>query len=146
MRMSTAPAPIRRTKTIDVSYATGRLLFGSDAFGDNPTGHTPVAHRVRIFYAGDAGWTVAVQKAPAMYTRLADVSGATDPMTRPRPVSPLTLSAKWSSFPRCDAGKTVEFDGISATPSAAAARRATPPSPLQLTRRYTRSAARTMFG
>ena len=97
---------------INVSYATGRITLGSNAFGDNPDpGKTPHTHRIRIFYAGDADWTVAVQKAPSHYTpTLNPVSGGNDPQLQPsqyafEPTSNLVY------FPRNDAGRTVEVDG-----------------------------------
>ena len=55
----TSPNAKFPTKVIDVSYATGRITFPS----------TVTARRVRIFYAGDQDWTVAVQKAPDTYVR-----------------------------------------------------------------------------
>ncbi len=92
---------------INVSYATGRLTFGAGVFGDNK------AHRVRIFYQGDANWTVAVQKAPAYYAQLPNVNG-TDPNLAPAQCA-FDTSVKALDFPRSDAGKTVEVDGIVAT-------------------------------
>ncbi len=91
---------------VNVSYATGRITFPS----------TVTARRVRIFYAGDQDWTVAVQKAPDSYTRDPDVTAA-DPMIDAAQyafglegaTAPFT---PYLYFPRCDAGKTVEVDGI----------------------------------
>ena len=102
---------------INVSYATGRVTFPS----------TVTARRVRIFYAGDQDWTVAVQKAPDTYVRDPDV-------TKTGPAMPIvageTAYAIYAGetafgydpaigngdpglfFPRCDAGKTVEVDGL----------------------------------
>ncbi len=90
---------------INVSYATGRLTFGSGVFGDNK------AHRVRIFYQGDANWTVAVQKAPAYFAQVAPVVAA--PGTTSLAADQFTFDAPsaFAYFARCNAGKTVELDG-----------------------------------
>ena len=89
---------------INVSYATGRVTFPSAV----------TARRVRIFYAGDQDWTVAVQKAPDVYTQDPPVA-TTDPAINaghyaygldPNSNDPCLF------FPRCDAGKTVEIDGL----------------------------------
>ncbi len=89
---------------VNVSYATGRLTFPAGVFGDN------LAHRVRIFYAGDADWTVAVQKAPALYARQPDVNGG-DPMLAPGQFA-FDLADKTLLFPHSDFGKTIEIDGL----------------------------------
>ena len=113
---------------IDISYALGRLTFGSDAFGDNssPTpanapgtdgkGTAP-AHRIRIFYTADLDWTVAVQK-PAAYFNQVSTLGT------PLETTPLAANefAYDPSVPcvyvaRCNAGKTVEVDGTATPPS-----------------------------
>jgi len=90
---------------INVSYATGRLTFGAGTFGDNK------AHRVRIFYQGDANWTVAVQKAPAYFAQVAPVVAA--PGTTSLAADQFTFDAPngFAYFARCNAGKTVELDG-----------------------------------
>lgn len=99
---------------INVSYATGRLTFGSNAFGDNSkpdgSGSAP-AHRVRIFYQGDANWTVAVQKAPAYFAQVAPTAAA--PGATPLAADQFALDAPNALvyFARCNAGKTVELDG-----------------------------------
>ena len=93
---------------INLSYATGRITFPDTAF--SPAGS---AHHVRIYYAGDAQWTVAVQKAPSFYGRTADVAGAADPMIRPGHYA-LDPTTGVLYFPRCDAGKTVTIEGITA--------------------------------
>ena len=99
-------------KTINVSYATGRITFPYNAFGDNPApGKTPRAHRIRIFFAGDADWTVAVQKAPSYYTaNINSLTSGTDPLILPTQYA-FDSASKLVYFPRCDAGKTVEVDG-----------------------------------
>ncbi len=91
---------------INVSYAIGRLTFGSNAFGGNGK-----AHRVRIFYTGDLNWTVAVQKAPAYYV-LDNFVQAAFPTNGILP-GHCYYDAGSSSllFPQSDAGKTVEVDG-----------------------------------
>ncbi len=98
------------TNYISVSFSTGRVTFESNAFGDNPTGNTPHAHRVRLFYVGDADWTVAVQKAPSYFT-LGPISatGSADPMLLPGQYAFDGVQTLY--FPRSDAGKSVEIDG-----------------------------------
>ena len=108
--------------TINVSYSLGRITFGSDAFGDNSsatpadgTGTAP-AHRIRIFYAADLDWTVAVQK-PAAY--LSQVSALSNPPeTTPLGANQFVYdpSVPCVYVARCNAGKTFEVDGT-ATPS-----------------------------
>ena len=100
---------------INVSFSTGRVTFGANAFGDNPSpGNTPKAHRVRLFYVGDADWTVAVQKAPSYYTLSPNiVTGANDPALQPGQYA-VDQSANGTQnlyFPRSDAEKSVEIDG-----------------------------------
>ena len=97
---------------INISYATGRLTFGSNVFGDNPGGSTPHAHRVRIYYRADDDWTVAVQKAPSYYVRRADIVNGADPQLRPAEfaVDP-SLAPGTVYFPRNNAGRTVEISG-----------------------------------
>ena len=109
---SNLPAPYN---TINVSYALGRLTFGSDAFGDNPNGTgTAPAHRIRIFYTADLNWTVAVQKAPA-YFREAVTTPTVGTATGTTPLAADQFAYDSADafvyFPRCDAGKTVEIDG-----------------------------------
>ena len=111
---------------INISYALGRLTFGSDAFADNPNpNQTPLpatgsgtspAHRIRIFYTADLDWTVAVQKPAAYFQTLATSSGS--------PVQNATGGTALAAyqyaydsadafvyFARCNAGKTIEIDG-----------------------------------
>ena len=106
-------------KQIDVSYALGRLTFGSDAFGDNSsqtptdgTGTAP-AHRVRIFYTADLNWTVAVQKAPAYFSQPAQTGAVTG--TTPLGASDFAVDTANNVallyLARCNANKTVEIDG-----------------------------------
>jgi len=101
-------------KLINVSYALGRLTFGSNAFGDNSSsdgsGSAP-AHRVRVFYAADLNWTVAVQKAPAYFAQVAPTAAA--PGATPLAADQFALDAPNALvyFARCNAGKTVELDG-----------------------------------
>ena len=97
------------TDIINVSFSTGRVTFGSDAFGDNPMGNTPHTHRVRLFYVGDADWTVAVQKAPSYYALGPNtVAGGADPMLL---AGQYAFDGAQLYFPRSDAGKSVEIDG-----------------------------------
>ena len=108
----TSPGP--SNNYINVSYALGRLTFGSNAFGDNSqangTGHAP-AHRIRIFYTADLNWTVAVQKAPAYFTQVTPSGGVsgTTPLGAAKFAYDGTQSLVY--FARCNAGKTVEIDG-----------------------------------
>jgi len=106
---------------INVSFSTGRVTFGSNAFGDNSDGKTPHAHRVRLFYVGDADWTVAVQKAPSYYTLSPNTaaSGA-DPMLLPGQYA-FDATRNLLYFPRSDAGKSVEIDGTYVVGSGASA-------------------------
>jgi len=90
------------------------VTLGSNAFGDNPNNVTPKAHRVRLFYVGDADWTVAVQKAPSYYTKnLNTVVSGTDPLlvSGQYGVDQTANGATALYFPRSDAGKSVEIDG-----------------------------------
>jgi type II secretory pathway pseudopilin PulG len=110
-----SPNAVYSMKVIDVSYATGRITFPAD-LGDGVN----KAHRVRIFYAGDADWTVAVQKAPSYYTlNPTDVTGGADPMLRPTEYA-FDPTQKLVYFPRADAGKSVELTGTYTTTSGAA--------------------------
>lgn len=99
---------------INVSFSTGRVTFGSNAFGDNLTGKTPHTHRVRLFYVGDADWTVAVQKSPSYYTLSPNTAaGGADPMLLPGQyaIDQMPSGVQNLYFPRSDAGKSVEIDG-----------------------------------
>ena len=99
---------------ISVSFSTGRVTIGSNAFGDNPNNTTPKPHRVRLFYVGDADWTVAVQKAPSYYIQsLTPVVSGTDPLlvSGQYGVDQTASGATALTFPRSDAGKSVEIDG-----------------------------------
>ena len=105
-----------KTKITDVSYSTGRLTFPANldvpANGQAPGATPPRAHRLRIFYEGDADWTVAVQKAPAFYTlNSTDIrGGTTDPQLKPGEYAFDSATAT-VYFPRSQAGNTVEVDG-----------------------------------
>jgi len=106
---------------INVSFSTGRVTFGSNAFGDNATNANPRAHRVRLFYVGDADWTVAVQKAPSYYTLSPNTTaGGADPMLLPGQYA-FDATRNLLYFPRSDAGKSVEIDGTYVVGSGAAA-------------------------
>lgn len=95
---------------INVSFSTGRVTFGSNAFGDNLKGDNPRTHRVRLFYVGDADWTVAVQKAPSYYVLGPNTAvGGADPLLLPGQYA--FDGAQNLYFPRSDAGKSVEIDG-----------------------------------
>lgn len=96
-----------------VSYQNGRVTFPANSAGQ----------RVRFYYSGDADWAVAVQKPPSYYM-LANPGNPSDamPLTKPsaqrQPTDLQTpnlyaiASTGQVYFPLCDAGKTVEFDGI----------------------------------
>ncbi len=107
------PSPDPKTY-ISVSFSTGRVTIGSNAFGDNPNDKTPKTHRIRLFYVGDEDWTVAVQKAPGYYTQSPTiVTGANDPMLQPGQyaVDQSNSGTQNLYFPRSDAEKSVEIDG-----------------------------------
>ena len=107
------PPPDAKTY-ISVSFSTGRVTLGSNAFGDNPNNVTPKAHRIRLFYVGDADWTVAVQKAPSYYIQnLTPVVSGTDPqlVSGQYGVESNANGVINLYFPRSDAGKSVEIDG-----------------------------------
>jgi len=92
---------------INVSFATGRLTFGSQVFTDGKP------HRVRIFYGTDLGWTVAVQKAPAYFSEYVTSPAGMATGTTPLGASQFAVdsTADFVYFARCNAGKTVEIDG-----------------------------------
>ncbi len=92
------------TGPYQVSYQNGRITL--------PNG---TAQHLRIFYAGDADWAVAVQKAASMYSPANAPSQLLT--TGASPVNDYLLDANDTTvyFPPCDAGKTVEFDGIAYT-------------------------------
>ncbi len=105
---------------INVSYAIGRLTFASNSFGDNSSGNTPHAHRIRVFYTGDLNWTVAVQKAPAYYV-VDNFTQTAFPTNGILPGHCYYDSANGLLFPQSDAGKTVEVDGSPDQPGQTAA-------------------------
>lgn len=98
---------------IQVNYAAGRITLPSGYGG----------HHLRLFYAGDADWAVAVQKAPSSYTLTNNINDFANqalaktpnlyfmPVPPPSPAPASTLVY----FPPCDAGKTVELDNITYT-------------------------------
>jgi len=92
---------------INVSFATGRLTFGSQVFTDGKP------HRVRIFYGTDLGWTVAVQKAPAYFSEYVTSPAGMVTGTTPLRADQFAVdsTADFVYFARCNAGKTVEIDG-----------------------------------
>jgi len=99
---------------INVSFSTGRVTFGAQVFGDNINGVPAKAHRIRLFYVGDADWTVAVQKAPSYYIQnLTPVVSGTDPqlVSGQYGVESNANGVINLYFPRSDAGKSVEIDG-----------------------------------
>ncbi len=100
---------------INVSFATGRLTFGSQVFTDGKP------HRVRIFYGTDLGWTVAVQKAPAYFSEYVTSPAGMATGTTPLGASQFAYdsTARFVYFARCNAGKTVEIDGTYTTSAAA---------------------------
>lgn len=100
----------------NVSYQNGRVTFPA----------SNARQRLRFYYSGDADWAVAVQKAPSYYTLAnpanpSDTTLLTKPSAQRQPTDPQTpnlyaiSSADRVYFPLCDAGKTVEFDGITYT-------------------------------
>ncbi len=92
---------------VQVSYQSGRITLPSAAAGQH----------LRVFYEGVADWAVAVQKAPSVYTHSVTGGGADDyaalSVVGPTPNRYAADAAvRRVYFPRCDAGKTVEFDGV----------------------------------
>ena len=96
------------TNLYGVSYQNGRVTFPANS----------PAQRVRFFYSGDADWAVSVQKAPSFYTAVPTAAALTVPGPTPNRCFPVTPDRIY--FPLCDAGKTVEFDGITYTAGGAA--------------------------
>ncbi len=111
---------------INISYALGRLTFGSDAFADNPNPNqspapaagsgTSPAHRIRVFYTADLDWTVAVQKPSAYFSALIAANGT--PVQNAGGTTALGANQyaydsadAFVYFARCNSGKTVEIDG-----------------------------------
>ncbi len=107
--------PSDSTKTgkphIVLNYAGGRVTFPAMF----------ASKHFRVFYAGDADWAVAVQKAPSTYTQtfnqadLSTISADTPnryfiPYTTNAGVNVTTGTRIY--FPACDAGKTVELDNV----------------------------------
>ncbi len=97
---------------IQINYAGGRITLPASFAGKH----------LRVFYAGDADWAVAVQKAPSVYTQTfnqADLS-TISASTPNRYFIPYTTNAAGMNvttgtrlyFPACDAGKTVELDNV----------------------------------
>jgi type II secretory pathway pseudopilin PulG len=106
---------------INVSFSTGRVTFQSNSFADNANNTNPRTHRVRLFYMGDADWTVAVQKAPSYYTLSPNTTaGGADPMLLPGQYA-FDATRNLLYFPRSDAGKSVEIDGTYVVGSGASA-------------------------
>jgi len=95
---------------INVSFALGRLTFGSQVFTDGKP------HRIRIFYGTDLGWTVAVQKAPAYFSQVPGSATGTTPLGAAQFAYDGTDAFVY--FARCNAGKTVEIDGTYTTTGA----------------------------
>ena len=83
---------------INLSYATGRLTF--------PT-TDGLSHRVRIYYSGDAQWTVAVQKASAHYADVSTTVSASGIL----PGQFAFDGAQTVYFPQSEAGRTIAFEG-----------------------------------
>lgn len=95
------------TGQFQVSYQNGRITFPASSPAQN----------VRIFYAGDADWALAIQKAPSVYTL-----GSLTTIKENSTVSGMMPNqyfvdeaAERVYFPICDEGKTVEFDNIAYT-------------------------------
>ena len=88
---------------INLSYATGRITFPDTAFA--PAG---LSHHVRIYYAGDAQWTVAVQKSSAHYTDVSATASASGILPGQFAFDGPTLTAY---FPQSEAGRTIAFEG-----------------------------------
>lgn len=97
---------------IKVSYAGGRIILPATYNG----------HRLRIFFAGDAEWAVAVQKAPSMYTRVDPITTGNTPQDNVCELKPgmpnnaaryaINTANTQMYFPASDAGKMIELDGV----------------------------------
>jgi len=87
---------------INLSYATGRITFPDTAF--SPAGFS---HHVRIYYAGDAQWTVAVQKASAHYLDVTSTASTNGIL----PGQFAFDGAQTVYFPQSEAGRTIAFEG-----------------------------------
>lgn len=94
---------------VNVSYNGGRVTFPADS--TDPSKNFGGAH-VRVFYASALEWGVAVQKAPSFYQQR--LTPITDKNALPGPlrVAEYFIAGNRVYFPLCDAGKTVEFEGI----------------------------------
>ena len=93
---------------IQVHYAAGRITLPSGYGGKH----------LRVFYAGDADWAVAVQKAPRTYTLITTPSPtdfANSALARTPNLYYVPATGTRVYFPPCDAGKTVELDNITYT-------------------------------
>ena len=112
---STNPGP--NQNLINVSYSTGRLTFGSNAFGDNSAANgsgTAKPHQIRIFYTADLDWTVAVQKPAAYFSELVTTptaGAATGTTALAADQFSYDKADAFVYFARCNSGKTVEIDG-----------------------------------
>ena len=87
---------------INLSYAIGRITFPAAAFPDG------MAHHVRIYYAGDAQWTVAVQKSSAHYSDVSSTAATNGILPGQFAFDGPTLTAY---FPQSEAGRTIAFEG-----------------------------------
>lgn len=93
---------------ISVGHSVGRLVFPSGAPGN------ATAHRIRVFYQVIGDWTAAIQKAPSQYIQHQAVANTAGNSLSPAEYA-IDFNSKVVYFPRCDAGQTVEIDGITAT-------------------------------
>lgn len=86
-----------------LNYGGGRITLPTAFAGKH----------LRVFYSGDADWAVAVQKAPSTYTQAAALSDVSAFNTgTPNKFYVPTDGTTRIYFPACDAGKTVELDGV----------------------------------
>jgi type II secretory pathway pseudopilin PulG len=96
----------------EVTYQNGRVTLPAN----NSDGSVRPTQHIRFFYAGDADWALAIQKAASVYTKSASATTLTTPGSNTPNlfyVDPTDSTRVY--FPLCDAGKTVEFDGVSYT-------------------------------
>ena len=92
-----------------INYGSGLVTLSSAYNGS----------RVRIYYAAENDWAVAMQKAPRAYQwkTTAFPLAATDSV--PAITYEVDTTNAIAYFPRCDAGKTIEIDGIPTTAGSA---------------------------
>ena len=92
---------------VQISYGGGRITLPASFGGKH----------LRIYYAGDADWAVAVQKAASVYNQYPSSGAAKADVTAINQTGAnvpnmYVIDGTDIYFPKCDAGKTVEVDNI----------------------------------